>query len=244
MVSGRTRIQCRDRWHNFLDPNIALTTGSKGTWTEDEDLKLKGARQMHGGKNWNKIAAMVPGRTQKQCSNRWYNVMDRSIALTAGSMGTWTEDEDLELKVAVQKHGGMNLNKIAAIVPGRTKSQCKDRWHNALDPKIALTAESTGKWTEDDDEDNKVENSVQMHGPQLPRWSHIERKSSGGIDGSITGTLIVGQSGGKNTVVSIRRLLCGGILTPLDTRRIHGLRYLYQVLYHRWHLWTKLMAQL
>jgi hypothetical protein len=29
------------------------------------------------------------------------------------------------------------------------------------------------------------------------------------------------------------------LLTPLDARRNHGLRYLCQVLYHRWHLWPK-----
>jgi hypothetical protein len=64
--------QCNQRGLNALDPSIA----SMGIWTEDEDLKLKAAVQMHGGKNWNKIAAMVPSRTKKQCSNRWHNVLD------------------------------------------------------------------------------------------------------------------------------------------------------------------------
>jgi hypothetical protein len=162
MVQGRTVNQCKSRWHNYLDPRIALTAGSTGAWTKDEDLELKAAVQIHGGKNWNKIAAMVPGRTVNQCKNRWHNNLDPRIALTAGSTGAWTKDEDLKLKAAVQTHGGKNWNKIAAVVPGRTVIRCKNRWHNALNPSIALTAGSTGTWTED--EDLKLKKSVQMHG--------------------------------------------------------------------------------
>jgi hypothetical protein len=47
---------------------------------------------------------------------------------------TWTEDEDSKLKIAVQTHGGKDWAAIAALVPSRTKIQCHDRWHNALDP--------------------------------------------------------------------------------------------------------------
>jgi hypothetical protein len=55
------------------------------------------------------------------------------------------------LKDAVQTHGGKNWGLIAALVLGRTKSQCKSRWHTVLDSGIALTAERTGKWTKDED---------------------------------------------------------------------------------------------
>jgi hypothetical protein len=44
---------CNKKWYNALDPRIALTAGSMGIWTEDEDLKLKAALQTHGSKNWN-----------------------------------------------------------------------------------------------------------------------------------------------------------------------------------------------
>jgi hypothetical protein len=169
MVPGRTKKQCNKRWHNVLDPSIALTAGSTGTWAEDEDLKLKAAVQTHGGKNWNKVAALVPGRTVTQCQSRWYNVLNPSIALAAGRAGTWTENEDLKLKAAVQTHGGKNWNKIAAMVPGRTKRQCNKRWYNALDPRIALAAGSTGTWTED--EDIMLKAAVQIHGGK--NWNKI-----------------------------------------------------------------------
>jgi hypothetical protein len=152
-----------------LDPSIALTAGRTGTWTEDEDLKLKAAVQMHGGKDWAAIAAMVRGRTKNQCNKRWHNALNPSIAPTAGRTGEWTEDEDLKLKAAKQTHGGKNWAVIAAMVPGRTKNQCYHRWHHVLDPSIALTARRAGTWTADEVINLKA--AVQTHGGK--NWNAI-----------------------------------------------------------------------
>jgi hypothetical protein len=162
LVPGRTKNQCHDRWRHALDPSIALTAKRTGTWTVDEDIKLKAAVQTHGGKDWAAIGTMVPGRTKNQCYMRWHKALDPSITLMGGRTGQWTEDEDLKLRNSVQMHGGEDWAAIAALVPRRTNTQCYTRWHNALDPSIALTAGRTGKWTED--EDKKLKNSVQMHG--------------------------------------------------------------------------------
>jgi hypothetical protein len=124
MVPGRTKRQCRDRWYDTLNPGIGRANGRTGTWTENEDLKLKAAVQTHGGKNWKAIAAMVPGRTKRQCNKRWYDALDPRIAVTR----KWMKFEDLKLMAAVQTHGGKDWVAIATMVPGRTKSQCRDRW--------------------------------------------------------------------------------------------------------------------
>jgi hypothetical protein len=71
LVPGRTRSQCWSRWHNSLDPSIGRASGRKVRWTSEEDGTMKAAVQTHGGKNWAAIAALVPGRTHKQCCNRW-----------------------------------------------------------------------------------------------------------------------------------------------------------------------------
>jgi hypothetical protein len=42
-----------------------------GTWAENEDMKLKDAKQMHDGKNWDAIVALMVGRTKRQFSIRW-----------------------------------------------------------------------------------------------------------------------------------------------------------------------------
>jgi hypothetical protein len=71
LVPGRTIRQCYTRWQNALKPSIALATGRTGKWTEDEDFELKNSLRMHGGKDWAAIAALVPGRTLRQCWTRW-----------------------------------------------------------------------------------------------------------------------------------------------------------------------------
>jgi hypothetical protein len=78
--------------------------------------------------------------------------------------GKWAADEDSKLKDAVKTHGCKNWGAIAALVPGRTKSQCWNRWHYCLDPSIdrASVRKGKGKWAED--EDSKLKDAVQTHG--------------------------------------------------------------------------------
>jgi hypothetical protein len=163
LVPGRTRIQCERRWRDALNPSIDRTTArTTGTWTEDEDIKLKAAVQAHGGKHWAAIAALVSGRTQIQCRSRWHNTLDPSIDQMTGSTGKWKEEEDIKLKAAVQTHGGKNWVTIAALVPGRTRIQCSHRWHDILGPSITRVNGCKGAWKEN--EDIKLKAAVHMHG--------------------------------------------------------------------------------
>jgi hypothetical protein len=129
LVPGRTRKQCMDRWHDVVDPNIDRASGRAGKWAEDEDKKLKDAVQTHDGKDWIAISVLVPGRTKKQCRDRWKKRIDANRSTSSGRMGTWVEEEDSKLKDAVQTHGGKKWGATAALVPGRTEKQCRDRWN-------------------------------------------------------------------------------------------------------------------
>jgi hypothetical protein len=144
LVPGRGEKQCLSRWHNVLDPSIDRSSGRAGKWVEDEDKKLKDAVQTHGGNNWAAVATLVPGRGEKQCWSRWHNVLDPSIDRSSGRAGKWVEDEDIKLKDAVQTHGRNNWAAVAALVPNRTKPQCKNRWHSALHPNIDRANGRTG----------------------------------------------------------------------------------------------------
>jgi hypothetical protein len=169
LVPGRTGSQCKGRWHSALNPSIVLTAGSGGKWTEDEDSKLKDAVQKHGGKDWFAISALVPGRTVSQCSGRWKNALHPSINRASGRTGKWSEDEDIKLKDAVQTHGCKHWGTIAALVPGRTKMQCRIRLHGALNPSIGRVNGRTGKWSAV--EDSKLKDAVQTHGGK--NWGAI-----------------------------------------------------------------------
>jgi hypothetical protein len=169
LVPGRTKMQCRAKWHGTLVSNIDPTTARSGKWTADEDIKLKDAVQTHGDKDWEPIAALVTGRTKKQCHARWHGALLSSIDPTTARAGSWTADEDKKLRDAVHSYGGKNWGAIAALVTGRTKKQCHARWHGALLSSIDPTTARAGIWTAD--EDTKLKDAVHMHGGK--NWKEI-----------------------------------------------------------------------
>ncbi len=70
-----------------------------------QDALLKGscmARQAVKtcGKHWREIAKHVPTRTDKQCRERYANVLDPELKLYA----EWTPQEDALLHQAIQEH--------------------------------------------------------------------------------------------------------------------------------------------
>jgi len=49
--------------------------------------------------NWSRIAAVLPGRTNKDCRKRWGKLSDQV------KKGAWDEAEDKQLQSAVEQHG-------------------------------------------------------------------------------------------------------------------------------------------
>jgi hypothetical protein len=106
------------------------TTARKGKWTTDEDSTLADAVEKYKGGDWAGIAALVPGRTKKQCLSRWNIALHSKSDETTVRKGKWTTDEDSTLTDAVEKHNGGDWAAISKLVPGRS------RHHVGLDGKM------------------------------------------------------------------------------------------------------------
>lgn len=61
-------------------------------------------------------------------------------------LGMWTKEEDDKLKSLVQVYGPKNWSLIAKHFEGRIGKQCRERWHNHLNPDIKKE-----KWSEEED---------------------------------------------------------------------------------------------
>jgi Myb-like DNA-binding domain len=109
---------------------------SKGQkWTKEEDDRLRMIVDEFGTKNWKLIASKVEGRDQGQCQHRWQKVLKPSLI-----KGPWTEDEDRKVVELVKKLGAKKWSLIASHLPGRVGKQCRERWHNHLNPDICKEA--------------------------------------------------------------------------------------------------------
>jgi len=94
----------------------------KHKWTPEEDNLLKEAVFQFGSHNWDFISRHVPGRTGKQCRERWLVRVDPNI-----KKDSWTQEEDETLIQLQNKFG----NKWARFIPyfnGRSSSNIKNRW--------------------------------------------------------------------------------------------------------------------
>ena len=113
----------------------------KNNWTKEEDDILEKAVVVNKGRNWKKVAEVLPGRTDVQCLHRWQKVLNPELV-----KGPWTEQEDNIVLKLVAEHGPQKWTFIAEHLPGRIGKQCRERWHNHLNPRIKKS-----QWSEDEE---------------------------------------------------------------------------------------------
>lgn len=116
LVPNRNHAQCLQRWRKVLKPGLV-----KGHWSYGEDQILE-ALIYRGYNNWTVIAEQIPGRTPKQCRERWKNHLNPMI-----NKGPYTEEED-RILLHAQYQMGNKWSQIAQMLPGRTEDSVKIRF--------------------------------------------------------------------------------------------------------------------
>ena len=72
-MPGRQGKQCRERWHNHLNPAI-----KKNDWTDQEEWLLFLLHRLYGNK-WAVLTKLIKGRTDNTIKNHWNSIMKKKI---------------------------------------------------------------------------------------------------------------------------------------------------------------------
>jgi transcriptional activator Myb len=132
---------------------------------------LTEAVRINGGKNWKQIAKALSGRTDVQCLHRWQKVLNPTLV-----KGPWTDIEDRLLLHLVNFDGPQKWTQIANHLPGRIGKQCRERWHNHLNPVIKRNT----SWTREEEWILYLLNRDQAN-----KWADIANLLEGRTDNTI-----------------------------------------------------------
>lgn len=106
---------------------MKMSKVGKGLWTQQEDKMLLDAMATFTGHIcWEELSKMIPGRTAKQCRERWQFRLHPDV--NKAPFEPWEDDLIIRERVNCGNHWA----QIAQMLPGRTSCAVKNRWYTVL----------------------------------------------------------------------------------------------------------------
>jgi hypothetical protein len=95
-------------------------------FSKEEDEKLRRLIRQYGTHDWATVSNLLSDRTPRQCRHRYRNY----LANERQHMG-WTREDD-QMVIAKFQEFGPKWVRIAALLPGRSGNDVKNRWHKHI----------------------------------------------------------------------------------------------------------------
>lgn len=156
---------------------MSASSNYRRRFTPEEDEKLLRVINTYKVKSWDKIAKYMPGRTGRQCRDRYNSALYMKAVVKP-----WTKEEDA---IIIEQYNmiGPKWMKISNMLEGRTGNNVKNRWYK----HIAIQSDLKNKFHKNNStiesplsplEQQKIEENtgidLVISGPLLPNeWDFI-----------------------------------------------------------------------
>lgn len=106
-------------------------------FTPSEDSQLCYLVSCYGPKNWNEIAKQIPGKSGRQCRDRYKNYLSPDVIIDH-----WTSEEEALLAEKYAEYGPQ-WARIAMFFHGRTGAALKNRWRYHVSHRVNKKSKSS-----------------------------------------------------------------------------------------------------